>query len=168
MKTTVTLSSGELYQMFGYQQVPNYEQAFGTLLYTIAPRVFPDCPSLYQNIDGTTMMDMPYPALDKAQDELPKYLGKKAAFKKLLRIDAQMRAIQLAKRQLRIIRWWQFRKLYHAWFKLRRLASRPVDIQSVFGYLEYRAKKSGRSLKQLHMEFKEFAKTYQPTLLFGI
>ena len=160
------LTFGDVYQIFGYHRVPDYELAFSKLIFEIAPRSYLVVSKYPLDSSSEGLEAVPVPDLYKAKDELPKYLGKGYCLSMMTLIDSQMKAIKRLYTKLSTAKWYQFGKKLRIAYKIKFLCAKTIDIQKVFNYLEYRAK-TGLYLS-MQKDFVEFARKCKAEPAFSI
>ncbi len=172
MGKNTTFSIEQIYHLFGYKNEDlKLDDVFAALLFAIA---VPDfwgnyaygyCPSTTDDSQYVNFLMNVYPKLETAKNELPKYLGKGFQFKAMLRLDTKMRMFELKKFEFRLIPWYHFIKFVRTYYELRKMANEQVLVQTVFGYLEYRANKTGIHINNLHKQFTAYATEFPKQLM---
>ena len=165
MITKANFSAGDLYQLFGKDQI-EVERVFDSLLYGISILNFNaqefQQSSLDGNFDG--VQNFAFPDLSTAKTELSKYLNQQHDDCTMAEIDTSLADIKNQKKVLAGIPWYNVSDRISNWWELKTLENKEFPIQDVFGYLEYRV--TGMTKDELYASFKKFAEHYHESFLW--
>lgn len=163
------LSYGQLYQLFGYRKALDLEAIIEELLFSISVTEYSPAVYSFSGLAGDSLTPaaspMPYHVFKK--ENLPEYLSHKTPLQNLYRMDARMRVIQLIKKELKLLSWYQISKWIKLHIELRKLCSPLIPIKEVFSFCAYKASKMGLSPAALHAKMKDRAESYSGRI-FGL
>ena len=150
-----TLSYYRLYQLFGYKKKDlNLDEVMEYLLGRIVPKYFVSAST--SSLDVNTLIFLHYD-FSRALEELPRYLGKSYSIRKMMRIDARMRRLDVLRREYEQITWRTPLKKLKVWTKYNALRRERASLQTAFNYLEYRVKACGLGVVSYRRKFMAYA-----------
>ncbi len=164
MITKANFTAGDLYQLFGKDQI-EVERVFDSLLYGISILNFNAQEFQQSSLDGNfDSVQFAFPDTSTAKEELPKYLNQQHDDLDMQEIENALADIKSQKTVLAGIPWYNVGERISNWWELKTLENKEFPIQSVFGYLEYRV--TGMTKDELYASFKKFAEHYHESFLW--
>lgn len=159
-----TLSYGQLYELFGYNEKLDFATIIEELLFSISDVEYIDSLPVPNMACGDihSCFISSYYVFRKTR--LSQYLSYQAGYKLLMRMEARLRTIAIKRTELKEIKWFKISQ----WFSLKReiakLSSQTVSIKNVFAFFAYKANRMGVSVKKLHQQITDAAETYSPQM----
>ena len=164
MITKANFTAGDLYQLFGKDQI-EVERVFDSLLYGISILNFNAQEFQPSSLDGNfDSVQFAFPDTSTAKEELPKYLDQQHDDLDMQEIENALADVKRQKKVLAGIPWYNVSDRIANWWELKTLENKEFPIQSVFGYLEYRV--TGMTKDELYASFKKFAEHYHERFLW--
>lgn len=164
MITKANFTAGDLYQLFGKDQI-EVERVFDSLLYGISILNFNMKEFQPSSLDGNfDSVQFAFPDTSTAKEELPKYLDQQHDDLDMQEIENALADVKRQKKVLAGIPWYNVSDRIANWWELKTLENKEFPIQSVFGYLEYRV--TGMTKDELYASFKKFAEHYHERFLW--